>query len=63
LSGWASAQYRHEDPLLLNIGTKTCLTRTTSVAYSRDGDRYVIVASVGGKPRASVLQPQGEHRG
>jgi hypothetical protein len=36
--------------LLHTTGAKTGQARTTSVAYSRDGDTYLIVASRGGDP-------------
>jgi F420H(2)-dependent quinone reductase len=38
--------------LLHTTGAKTGQARTTSVAYSRDGDAYLIVASRGGDPRS-----------
>src|SRR6266542_5238621 len=37
-------------PLLTHIGAKTGKQRTNPLAYFRDGDRYVIVASKGGAP-------------
>ena len=42
----------HPLPLLLLIttGAKSGETRTNPVAYSRDGDRYVVLASKGGAP-------------
>jgi deazaflavin-dependent oxidoreductase (nitroreductase family) len=36
--------------ILTTTGAKTGLRRTTPLVYSRDGDRYVIVASKGGAP-------------
>ena len=36
--------------LLTTTGAKTGAKRTSPLAYSRDGDRYVIVASKGGAP-------------
>ena len=36
--------------LLTTRGAKTGQARTTPVAYHRDGDRYVIIASKGGAP-------------
>ena len=36
--------------LLTHTGAKTSAKRTNPVAYFRDGDRYVIVASKGGAP-------------
>jgi deazaflavin-dependent oxidoreductase (nitroreductase family) len=37
---------------LHTTGAKTGQARTASVAYSRDGDTYLIVASNGGDPRS-----------
>ncbi|MGH2450444.1 MAG: nitroreductase/quinone reductase family protein [Candidatus Limnocylindria bacterium] len=36
--------------LLTTRGAKTGRTRTTPLAYHRDGDRYVVAASKGGAP-------------
>jgi deazaflavin-dependent oxidoreductase (nitroreductase family) len=36
--------------LLTTTGAKSGEKRTTPVAYSRDGDRYIIIASKGGAP-------------
>ena len=36
--------------LLTTTGAKSGTVRTTPIAYTRDGDRYVIVASKGGAP-------------
>jgi deazaflavin-dependent oxidoreductase (nitroreductase family) len=36
--------------LLTTRGAKTRQVRTTPVVYHRDGDRYVIAASMGGAP-------------
>jgi deazaflavin-dependent oxidoreductase (nitroreductase family) len=48
-----SAPSAHPPNLLLHTtGAKTGQARTTSVAYSRDGDAYLIVASKGGDPRS-----------
>ena len=38
--------------LLRTTGRRTGKTRTTALAYARDGDDYVVVASVGGADRA-----------
>jgi deazaflavin-dependent oxidoreductase (nitroreductase family) len=38
--------------LLHTTGAKTGQARTTSLAYSRDGDAYLIAASNGGDPRS-----------
>jgi len=37
--------------LLTTRGAKSGHTRTTPVVYHRDGDRYVIAASMGGAPK------------
>lgn len=37
--------------LLTTRGAKTGQVRTTPLVYHRDGDRYVIAASMGGAPR------------
>ena len=37
--------------LLTTTGAKTGEERTNPLAYSRDGDRFVVVASKGGAPR------------
>src|SRR2546422_7445769 len=44
--------------LLTTTGAKTGAKRTSPLAYSRDGDRYVIVASKGGAPNQPRLVPQ-----
>jgi deazaflavin-dependent oxidoreductase (nitroreductase family) len=36
--------------LLITIGAKSGQLRTTPLVYTRDGDRYVIIASKGGSP-------------
>ena len=38
--------------MLRTTGRKTGQTRTNSLVYAKDGDRYVVVASKGGDPRA-----------
>lgn len=47
-----SGKVNHPYPLLLltTTGAKSGQERTTPVAYSRDGDRIVIIASKGGAP-------------
>ena len=37
--------------LLTTRGAKSGHTRTTPLAYHRDGDRYVVAASMGGAPK------------
>jgi len=37
--------------LLTTTGAKSGETHTTPLVYSKDGDRYVIVASMGGAPK------------
>ena len=41
--------------LLTTTGRKTGQKRTIPLIYAKDGDRYVIIASKGGAPRASRL--------
>lgn len=38
--------------LLHTVGAKTGQARTNSLTYARDGDSYLIVASMGGAPRS-----------
>lgn len=38
--------------MLRTTGRKTGQTRTNSLVYATDGDRYIVVASKGGDPRA-----------
>ncbi len=38
--------------LLRTVGAKTGQPRTNALTYARDGDSYVIVASMGGAPRS-----------
>lgn len=38
--------------LLTTVGAKSGQTRLNPVVYSRDGDRYVVVASHGGSPQS-----------
>jgi deazaflavin-dependent oxidoreductase (nitroreductase family) len=40
----------HPMIILTTTGAKTGEPRTTPLTYSRDGDRYVVVASMGGAP-------------
>ena len=37
--------------LVTHTGAKSGVTRTTPLVYSRDGDRVVIIASMGGAPK------------
>jgi deazaflavin-dependent oxidoreductase (nitroreductase family) len=37
--------------LVTHTGAKSGVERTTPLVYSRDGDRYVIIASMGGAPK------------
>jgi deazaflavin-dependent oxidoreductase (nitroreductase family) len=49
--GTVSGQFAGAPLLLLNtVGAKSGAPRTTPLVYSRDGDRYVIIASKGGAP-------------
>jgi deazaflavin-dependent oxidoreductase (nitroreductase family) len=38
--------------MLRTTGRKTGQTRTNSLVYAKDGDRYLVVASKGGSPKA-----------
>jgi F420H(2)-dependent quinone reductase len=38
--------------LLRTTGRRTGRTRTTALVYAKDGDDYVVVASLGGSPKA-----------
>ncbi|WP_197501930.1 nitroreductase family deazaflavin-dependent oxidoreductase [Mycobacterium sp. 1164985.4] len=38
--------------ILHTVGAKTGLQRSNSLAYARDGDDYLVVASKGGEPKA-----------
>ncbi len=38
--------------MLRTTGRRTGQTRTNSLVYARDGDRYIVVASKGGDPKA-----------
>ncbi|WP_409428753.1 nitroreductase family deazaflavin-dependent oxidoreductase [Mycobacterium sp. SMC-11] len=38
--------------LLHTVGAKTGQARTSTLSYARDGDTYLIVASMGGAPRS-----------
>lgn len=38
--------------LLRTVGAKTGRPRTSALNYAKDGDRYVVVASMGGAPRS-----------
>jgi len=48
--------------LLTHTGARTGTRRTNPLAYFRDGERYIVVASKGGAPSNPelVLQPAGE---
>jgi deazaflavin-dependent oxidoreductase (nitroreductase family) len=51
--GWIGHRIPLAPPMLLlhSIGAKTGAARTNSLAYFRDGNEYVVVASNGGAPR------------
>jgi deazaflavin-dependent oxidoreductase (nitroreductase family) len=51
--GETSGPFKGRPLLLLTTkGAKSGETYTTPLVYSRDGDRYVIIASMGGAPRS-----------
>jgi deazaflavin-dependent oxidoreductase (nitroreductase family) len=51
--GWIGHRIPFAPPMLLlhSIGAKTAAPRTHSLAYFRDGNDYLVVASNGGAPR------------
>jgi deazaflavin-dependent oxidoreductase (nitroreductase family) len=53
-NGWIGHRLPGLPPSLLlhSVGAKTGKPRTTTLSYARDGDSYLIVASMGGAPRA-----------
>ncbi|WP_067975275.1 nitroreductase family deazaflavin-dependent oxidoreductase [Mycolicibacter icosiumassiliensis] len=52
--GWIGHKIPGLPPSLLlhTVGAKTGQARTSSLTYARDGDTYLIVASMGGAPRS-----------
>ena len=51
--GETSGPFKGRPLLLLTTrGAKSGETHTTPLVYSRDGDRYVIIASMGGAPKS-----------
>jgi len=52
--GWIGRKLPGLPPALLlhTVGAKTGQPRTSSLTYARDGDAYLIVASMGGAPRS-----------
>ncbi|ORV47405.1 nitroreductase [Mycolicibacter engbaekii] len=52
--GWIGHKLPGLPPNLLlhTVGAKTGKPRTTTLTYARDGDAYLIVASMGGAPRS-----------
>jgi deazaflavin-dependent oxidoreductase (nitroreductase family) len=53
-NGWVGHRLPGMPPSLLlhSTGAKTGRPRTTALTYARDGDCYLIVASMGGAPRS-----------
>lgn len=53
-NGWIGHRLPGLPPSLLlhSTGAKTGKPRTTALTYARDGDSYLIVASMGGAPRS-----------
>jgi F420H(2)-dependent quinone reductase len=50
------------DTLLITTrGRKTGQLRRTALIYGRDGDRYVVVGSNGGRPEMAAIFPQYDH--
>jgi deazaflavin-dependent oxidoreductase (nitroreductase family) len=52
--GWIGHRVPGLPPNLLlhHVGAKTGRARTSTLSYARDGDDYLIVASMGGAPRS-----------
>ena len=52
--GWIGHRVPGLPPSLLlhTVGAKTGKARTSALTYARDGDAYLVVASMGGAPRA-----------
>lgn len=51
--GETSGPFKGRPLLLLTTkGAKSDATHTTPLVYTRDGDRYVIIASMGGAPKS-----------
>ncbi|MGB3333081.1 MAG: nitroreductase family deazaflavin-dependent oxidoreductase [Mycobacterium sp.] len=53
-NGWIGHKVPGLPPNLLlhTVGAKTGQARTSTLTYARDGDTYLIVASMGGAPRS-----------
>ncbi|KLO27686.1 nitroreductase [Mycolicibacter heraklionensis] len=53
-NGWIGHKVPGLPPNLLlhTVGAKTGQPRTSALSYARDGDAYLIVASMGGAPRS-----------
>lgn len=53
-NGWIGHRVPGLPPNLLlhTVGAKTGKARTSTLSYARDGDDYLIVASMGGAPRS-----------
>ncbi|OBG40897.1 MULTISPECIES: nitroreductase family deazaflavin-dependent oxidoreductase [Mycolicibacter] len=53
-NGWIGHKVPGLPPNLLlhTVGAKTGQARTSTLTYARDGDAYLIVASMGGAPRS-----------
>lgn len=53
-NGWIGHKVPGLPPNLLlhTVGAKTGQPRTSALSYARDGDTYLIVASMGGAPRS-----------
>lgn len=53
-NGWIGHRVPGLPPNLLlhTVGAKTGQPRTSALSYARDGDTYLIVASMGGAPRS-----------
>lgn len=52
--GWIGHRIPFTAPILMlhTVGAKTGAQRTNSLSYAKDGDAYLVVASMGGAPKA-----------
>ncbi|CAJ1495381.1 nitroreductase family deazaflavin-dependent oxidoreductase [[Mycobacterium] kokjensenii] len=53
-NGWIGHRFPGLPPSLMlhTVGAKTGKARTTTLTYARDGEAYLVVASMGGAPRS-----------
>jgi deazaflavin-dependent oxidoreductase (nitroreductase family) len=53
-NGWVGHRIPFTAPILMlhTVGAKTGIHRTNSLSYAKDGDSYLVVASMGGAPKS-----------